>query len=60
MTGNFQVTETFTVTGGQAYASLYNQFNTLGIQSHVDSSGDFWAFRLQPFLAPFSAVVRPV
>jgi hypothetical protein len=43
VSGPFSVTETFTVTGGAAYNTWYNGFDTLNLQSQTDSSGDFWA-----------------
>ena len=42
VTGNFQVSEMFTVNGGEAYSTWYNSFNTDNIQSKVSTSGDFW------------------
>jgi hypothetical protein len=44
VTGNFQVTEAFTVNanGGEAYSTWYNSFNTENITSRVGTTGDFW------------------
>jgi hypothetical protein len=44
VTGNFQVTEAFTVNvnGGEAFSTWYNSFNTDNIQSKVGTTGDFW------------------
>jgi hypothetical protein len=37
----FSVTVLFTL-GGSSYDSIYNEYNTLSIQSQTDYSGDFW------------------
>jgi hypothetical protein len=63
VSGDFAVTETFTVSGGAAYNTWYNGFDTLNLQSWTDSSGDFWAtpaaVRTDPVPSPIAGAGLP-